>query len=242
MKIGIIGYGRFGKLWTQMMSKFGEVLVHSRKLESGEIKLEAGKKASLGQVVDVDFLFLLVPISAMAEMCRKIKDILPERTIVVDTCSVKIFPIEQMQRELPDGQKIIGTHPLFGPDSVSRMGLKDQKIVTCQVSSSEGELEVLEKMFRDLELEVIRSTADEHDKQMARSHALVHFLGRSFAELGLEDQKIATPDYSSLLRINYLVNNDTWELFMDMQKLNPYAKEMREELMESLKKLNQKII
>ena len=30
MKFGIVGFGRFGKLWAQALSSFGEVLVYDK--------------------------------------------------------------------------------------------------------------------------------------------------------------------------------------------------------------------
>jgi prephenate dehydrogenase len=37
--------------------------------------------------------------------------------LIIDTCSVKERPLEWMLEELPDHVQIVGTHPLFGPDS-----------------------------------------------------------------------------------------------------------------------------
>ena len=76
---------------------------------------------------------------------------------------------------------------------------------------------------------------------MARSQALVHLLGRAFSDLKLEEQEISTPDYESLLRIDHLVTNDTWQLFNDMQVYNPYTPLMRLTLRQSLDMLEEKI-
>ena len=138
-------------------------------------------------------------------------------------------------------QPIIATHPLFGPDSVKRLGIEGQKIVVSPVRVTEEQLNMFEKMFEKMKFKIIHATPEEHDRQMARSQALVHFLGRGLAELDLQDQEISTPDYQSLLRINDLVTNDTLQLFLDMQRFNPYAKEVREELIQALQKLGNNI-
>jgi len=57
----------------------------------------------------------------------------------------------------------------------------------------------------------------------------------------LKKQEIFTPDYESLLKINDLVNNDTWQLFFDMQLYNPYAKKIRKDLLVALKNLDSKL-
>jgi prephenate dehydrogenase len=76
---------------------------------------------------------------------------------------------------------------------------------------------------------------------MAKSQSLVHFFGRALTGLNLRKQNISTPDYDSLLKINDLVNNDTWQLFFDMQLYNPYAKKVRKSLLSALKNLDNKI-
>ena len=87
MRIGIIGYGRFGKLWSEQMKKFGGVFVYDK---------EGGAKKKIGNVLNVDLLFLLVPISEIKNVCREIADKLGKNTIVIDACSVKVKPAEDM--------------------------------------------------------------------------------------------------------------------------------------------------
>ena len=128
MRIGIIGYGRFGKLWAECLADSGqEVLVYEKRVKSKKLKVKSCEFVSLDKVVKVDFLFLLVPISEIENICREIARLLDKNTVVVDACSVKVFPAKIMIKYLPDKQPIIATHPLFGPDSVGRFGLKGQK-------------------------------------------------------------------------------------------------------------------
>lgn len=232
MRIGIIGHGRFGKLWAGQMKKFGKVLVYDK---------ENSVKKKIDDVLNVDLLFLLVPISEIKSVCRQISGKLSVSTIVIDACSVKVKPMNDMLSELSESQPIIATHPLFGPDSVERLGLKGQKIVVSPIRATKKQLFMLESILDNMELKIVHATPEEHDKQMARSQALVHFLGRGLAELNLCKQEVSTPDYQSLLRINDLVNNDTPQLFFDMEIHNPFAKDVRNEFIESLKKLESKI-
>lgn len=243
---GIIGYGRFGRLWVDCLKPFGEVKIYDKKLPA---KSAAPKKASrvpsknfrfvpLREAVKSDLLFLLVPISEIENTCKKIAPLLEPKTVVIDACSVKVAPVASMKKWLPKDQKIIATHPLFGPDSVKRFGLMDQKIVVCNVSAGKKERQMFEKILKKLRLAVIRSTPERHDEQMAKSQALVHFIGRGLTPLDLGPQDIATPDYNTLLRMNDMVRNDTWQLFYDMQNYNPYSKKIRRILLTSLQKLD----
>ncbi len=239
---GIIGYGRFGKLWASCLKPLGEVKVFD-KISSGNSS--ASKKirfVSLPEVARSDLVFLLVPISRIDNICKKIATLLPPETVVIDACSVKAAPVRAMEKLLPKGQPVIATHPLFGPDSVKRFGLKNQKIVVCDVHSSKTQLRNFEKILKELHLKIIHATPEQHDRQMARSQALVHFIGRALADIKLHTQAISTPDYQTLLRMNEMVHNDTWELFYDMQSANPYTKKTRQIFLRSLQKLDHDII
>ncbi len=228
---GIIGFGRFGKLWAQAIEPFGEVKIFDKK----------NKKNSLLDTINCDLVFLLVPISEMQSICKKIAPHLKQNTIVIDACSVKTHPVKMMKKWLPSKQPIIATHPLFGPDSIQKNGLAKQKIVISTIRATKEELEKFESLLKKLHLEILKTTPQEHDKQMAKSQALVHLLGRALAKLHLKPQEISTPDYQTLIQINNMVNNDTWELFYDMQRKNPYAKNIRKALIRALQQFESTI-
>lgn len=231
-KFGIIGFGRFGKLWAHAIEPFGsEVKIFDKK----------NKKNSLADTINCDLLFLLVPISEIESICKKIAPHLKQNTIVIDACSVKTHPVKMMKKWLPPNQAIIATHPLFGPDSIEKNGIAKQKIVISTIRASSKELEKFENLLKKLHLEIIKTTPREHDKQMAKSQALVHLLGRALARLHLKPQEISTPDYQALVQINTMVNNDTWELFYDMQRKNPYAKNIRKALIRALQQFEDTI-
>jgi len=239
MVFGIIGYGRFGRLWADTLAQFGIVHVYDPMIH--HTKHDHVMMTDLDTVCQVDILFILVPISRFERVCNDIVDRLSSHTMVVDACSVKVYPVEIMSRVLPPDQILIATHPLFGPDSVARDGLVGQHIMVYPVRAKQEQYDVIEQLFDAMQLQIIHATPDEHDRQMARSQALVHFLGRGLHALDLEEQVLSTPDYTSLLHIDGLVNNDTWELFYDMQMYNPYASYMRSGLLETLQRLDKEI-
>ncbi len=118
MIFGILGYGRFGKLWDSCLEPYGEVRVFDPK------KDETRRFNTLEEVLTVDFLFILVPIERFESVCKSISKEIPTTTVVVDACSVKVHPAQVMQKVFSKKQPLLGTHPLFGPDSVERLGLK----------------------------------------------------------------------------------------------------------------------
>lgn len=228
---GIIGFGRFGKLWANSLKPLGNVRIADKKTSP----------AALAKTLEVDFLFLLVPISEIKNLCKKIAPQLQPNTVVIDACSVKVLPVQTMKKLLLRKQPIIATHPLFGPDSVKKFGLARQKIVVSNIRATGAQLAAFEKILHKLKLKIIHTTPRHHDQQMAKSQALIHFLGRGLAALKLQKQAISTPDYQALLHMNDMVNNDTRQLFFDMQNCNPYTKKIRHKFLKSLTKLDHEI-
>lgn len=231
MTFGIIGFGRFGKLWARCLKPFGTVRIFDAVI----------RKGSLEKVVDVDMVFLLVPISEIDRVCEMIRPYLRPHTIVLDACSVKAGPVVSMKKMLPRSQPIIATHPLFGPDSVRKNGLEGQRIALCPVRAKTEQVGSVERLLKKMKLVVIRTTPKEHDRQMAKSQALVHFIGRGLSNLHLAPQELATPDYLSLVHMNEMVQHDTWQLFFDMQRLNPEAQHVRSALLSTLQRLDHEI-
>ena len=244
MTIGIIGSGRFAVLWAKMLSSQGEVKLWGRNNEKARKAAdEAGvaQAETLEEVCQCDFVFPSVPISEFENVCKQIASLVRSDSVVVDVCSVKVYPEKVMREAFPDSQPIIATHPLFGPDSVARLGVPGRKVVVCNVNASDEQYQTLLEMFLSLELRVIESTCEQHDRDMARSHALIHFIGRGLEGVGVDEQEIETPDYEAFLRLKNLVVNDTWQLFFDMQTYNPYARLQRNLLLTHLQDIERKI-
>jgi prephenate dehydrogenase len=244
MTFGIIGSGRFGALWAHILSSQGDVILWGRNPERAARAAEsAGVRcaSSLEEVAQCDVVFISVPISEFEGMCHQIAPLVRKDTVVADVCSVKVYPVSVMKKVFPESQPIIATHPLFGPDSAARLGVPGLKLVVCNVRASEHTYGALLEVFLSIGLRVIETTPEAHDRDMARSQALIHFIGRGIAGVGLAEQEIETPDYESFLRLQKMVVNDTWQLFFDMQTYNPYAKLQRQTLLAHPQELERKL-
>ena len=81
---------------------------------------------------------------------------------------------------------------------------------------------------------IYETTPEEHDRQIADSLALTHYIGRSLKAFGAQALDIDTEGYQRLLHILGVVENDTWQLFEDMNRYNPYAADRRESFRQAL--------
>ena len=149
--------------------------------------------------------------------------------------NLKVDPVNQMVKYLPKSVEIIGTHPMFGPDS-GKNGVKDLPLVFCPIRLCESNESFWRKYFLDLGLKIIDLTPDEHDLEAAYTQGITHFLGRILNDMELKDSKIATLGYQKLLDIIEQTCNDPYQLFIDLQMRNPHTNEMRNRLSDSFSK------
>jgi prephenate dehydrogenase len=71
--------------------------------------------------------------------------------------------------------------------------------------------------------------------------ALVHFIGRGLGAMEVGVQEITTMGFERLLKVEETVENDTWQLFEDINKYNPYTKDVRLKLINKLQEINEKL-
>jgi prephenate dehydrogenase len=234
--IGILGLGRFGRMiYDHLQHRQPRIWTRTESRLRG---LDGA--SSFEEAVSSDIVILSVPISAMEENCRRIAPLLRPGQTVIDVCSVKVGPVRIMAECLPDHVQILGTHPLFGPDS-GKNGIEGLKIVLCPVRIDPGLLERVRQELVSLGLRVIESTPEEHDREAARTQAIFHLLARAMGRLGWGDDEIATPGPEAFFRQVTTLQNDSFQLFVDMQRDNPYASAAREEFLEALASLHREL-
>ena len=238
--IGIIGFGRFGKLTARYLAEEFDVAVYHRTDKSMEINRTGARAASLETVCRQDIVIPCVPICVLQEVLKDITPLLKPDTLIVDVCSVKEYPVRLMTDILPDTVSILATHPMFGPDSASD-SLEGRKICLCKVRIAEKKYQNIKVYLESKELVVIEATPQEHDEQIATSLSLTHFIGRTLSEYGARQLDIDTEGYKRLLHILEVVERDTWQLFLDMHHYNPYAKEKRVAFMEVMSEINARL-
>lgn len=190
-------------------------------------------------VTSAEYLFFAVPISSLEALCEQITTFVRAHHVLVDLCSVKEYPVQLLLKFFPQNE-IIGTHPLFGPDSTTD-GLTGRQIVLSPQHEHSRAYIYLENVFRRASLQILRMTPEEHDRQMAWTLCLTQFIGRALGTLPLPQNGIGTKGYFDLLDIVTRANADTKQLYLDMNRFNKYAGQMRSLVAESFTNLNQSV-
>jgi prephenate dehydrogenase len=236
-QVAVIGFGRFGQLWSSMLGEDFTVVVHDRDEDAAGKIAEAGlTSVPLRDALACEVIFYCVPISefepTIIAHCDEFKKMDGSRTLI-DVLSVKLHAKDVFDRHLPDTYQAMLTHPMFGPDSVAAGGLRGQSIVLDSYRMQPDAFAAWKKYFEDKGLAVVRMTADEHDRLAAESQGVTHFMGRTLERFGFAPTPIDTLGTKQLREVASQVSNDTWQLFVDLQTLNPHTRDMRVRLSEA---------
>jgi prephenate dehydrogenase len=226
MKLGIIGYGRMGRLLTRYLAQDFHVSVYDPHVDTEPARSHGANPVDFAEICRQPAILPLVPISAFEGVIQSIAPHLQPGTLLIDACSVKMKPVAAMQQYLPPEVHILGTHPMFGPDSAADT-LFGGKIVLCPVRIPDQRYREIFTYLEKHGLKVIEATPEEHDEQISASLFLAHFVGRTLIEAEAGPVEIDTKGYRRLMKILLTVENDSWQLFEDMYHYNPFAPQMR---------------
>ena len=233
-KIGIIGFGRFGKILAEILSIENKIFIHDPKGINGDYD-----RLTLSEIAKYEILFIAVPIREFENVIKSIQKLNLQNTTIIDVCSVKIHPVQLMEKYLPKNVGIIATHPMFGPDSYSPF--RELKMVMHPVRDIYNQFDKLKQTFEKKSISIVEMTPDTHDREAAMSQGITHFIGRVLSESGISSTQINTLGFNELLSVIEQTCNDSWDLFKDLQNYNPYTIGMIEKLEEGIKMVRTQI-
>jgi prephenate dehydrogenase len=238
-EIGIIGFGQFGQFMAQHLAPFFDVTVFDNAELKNEVENAGVKWSDFETVAAKPIVIFAVPLDSFESVLNRSVPFLKTDAMCFDVCSVKMKPLELMRSILPETVEIIGTHPLFGPQS-GRESIENLRIAFCPVRTNKNE-QIKQFLADELKLQVFEKSPEEHDREMAHVQALTHFVARALDELHVIDSELATVSYEELMKAARLVSEDSWELFQTIQQGNPFADTKRKAFIEKLIELENRV-
>lgn len=231
-KVGVIGYGSFGKLLhTRLIpGRVEDALIYDPRLTSRQLSPEKGArvvKAMEELVEEATIIFPAVPINTFPSVIRKIAPHTLEGSMVVDVCSVKEYPARVMKDELSDKTEIISTHPMFGPNSVaSKNGdLTGMNFVIWNTRVNKETYDQAKDHFSSLGVNIIEMDPVEHDKKAAQSQFFAQTVRYLANQLDLKPAEKEKTKISSLFDSIGLMGSDT-QIYLDMISYNRFCGDM----------------
>ena len=225
--VGLFGLGAFGRLIAPYLARHFELCAFDPSAEAVAWGQENGvTMRPAAEVAACACVVLGPPVPRMAEAIALIKPHLREGALVMDVGSVKYTIAQMMEAELPAFVDIVCTHPLFGPQS-GKNGIKGLKIAVCPVRGTERARKVAAFLTEAFGLEVIETTAEAHDREMAMVQGLTHMVAKVLLEMEPLPKTMTTKSYERLMESVDMLRYDSMELFLAIERDNPFAKDVR---------------
>lgn len=225
--IAIIGAGKFGAALHRLLTRYApDVPVLVIDLLPGGDRLPDLPRLSRCEVV-----IPAVPISAFASVLGQIAPHLRKDALVIDVCTVKHYPTEQMIQLLPASVDLISSHPLFGPESLASAGwnLAGLNLVLWPTRIPRARFDALLDALRPTGLNLIELSPEEHDRILADSQFLSLLVGNLLTRLDIRSTAMNTRSFDELLDVRATTAND-FAILRDVFRYNPYCAPVLERL------------
>lgn len=224
--LGLFGLGAFGQLIVRHLTPYFDIYAYD---PSPQAKAFARRHnvtlTTLEQAAACRFVVLATPIRTLKELAKTIAPHVRKHALVIDVGSVKVKPARWLQEALAPTTSILCTHPLFGPQS-ARKGINGLEIVVCPVRVRHLR-PIVRFLEKTLDLKVSVATPEEHDKALAAVQGLTHLIAKVLSGLEPLPEAHTTRSYDLLMQGVRLVQGDSDELFLSIERDNPFAVDVR---------------
>lgn len=218
--LGLIGYGAFGRLAYPLLAADFDVVVHDCAPSPA---LDKVRHATLAEAAAADIVVLAVPVKATGAVAHAMASHVRPGALILDVGSVKCLPAHVLAAALPAHAAIVGTHPLFGPQSFARGGAA-RTVVLCPVRGERaGEVR---RWLRARGFAVVVTTPEAHDRDMALAQGMTHMVARLVARM-VASPRMTTPSFDLLRAAADMVSGDSPAVFDAILKDNPFAGEVQ---------------
>merc|ERR1711871_407867 len=248
LKIGIIGFGKFGQFLAKTFVKNHEVYCVDKD-DMSNVAKEIGcdyyplYDLSAFNQVDCDIIIFSVSIISFEEVLRSFpKDFLRGK-LIVDVLSVKTHAKEVMLSVLPDECDILCTHPMFGPES-GKYGwhglpflFERVRVAQSNVNRCEQFLDIWQKE----RCKMIEMTCELHDEFAANSQFITHLVGRILWQQNLTPTPIDTRGFQTVLNLVDNTCKDSFDLFFGLYYYNKYAVSQLQNIREALSRVERQL-
>ena len=236
---GLIGVGAFGALAAKHLAPHFDLVLHDAVDVSDIARAVGARVGDLKTAAQCDIVMLAVPVQKLNVVLADIAPLLKPDALVIDVASVKIKPVAAMLKILPPGVAIVGTHPLFGPQS-GKDGIKGLNIAVCDVRGGRGAA-VARFCIDKLGLNAPLVTPEEHDREAAYVQGLTHMLAKIVVGLNLPEMRFPTRTYELMQQMVEMVRYDSDDLFRAIERENPFSIEAKQAFFTAARRLEEKL-
>jgi prephenate dehydrogenase len=194
--LGLIGFGAFGRLIARHLSDRFEILACDPAAidDMGVVSL-----TDLATAAACPIVILAVPVEAMQATVAAIAPHVLSDAVVIDVGSVKVLPARLMAEGLPRGVRIVGCHPLFGPQS-GKDGIEGLRIAVCPINDDPTARRVAAFCRAVLGLKVFLVSPEDHDREAAVVQGLTHLIARVLLAMEPLPTRMTTASFERIMQ------------------------------------------
>lgn len=232
MHVAIFGYGRFGRALGELAAASGHGVSAIDPHSSIPNELAAAPSDAIAKA---DIVVLAMPVDAIESALAQLSPLFRVEQLVMDVGSVKVLPSQLLEKNLGARIPFAATHPLFGPTSLA-LGERPLRVIVCPNDLHPTAVKQARSFYESLGCEVLEQRADDHDRAMARTHALTFFLAKGVLDAfgSAPAPTFAPASFQGIARAIESVRADAGHLFRTLQIDNPFAADSRRAILDAL--------
>ena len=219
MKVSFVGIGLMNRSLSLVLQRLHPDVVLSgisRKTTTLNRAVELGlihEIGSINQLQDADYVFVSVPVAAIATLLPQVLDAVGENTLVMDFGSTKTAICEAVKNH-PKREQFLAAHPIAGtefsgPDAAIPNLYDGKTIMLCEVAKTRSDLLArATTLLQKLNMTVRHMDPVAHDRHIAYvshlSHITSFMLGKTVLEKETDEQNIfdmAGSGFASTVRL-----------------------------------------
>lgn len=181
MKILILGAGKMGSFFCDLLSFDHEVAVYDLRPEKLRFTFNAQRFSSLDEIdgFEPQLVINASTVKYTLDAFRQVLPHLPKACIISDIASVKTG--------LPEfyascGHPYVSTHPMFGPTFASLSNLSNENAIIISEGDYLGKV-FFRDLYSRLRLNIVEYTFEEHDETIAYSLSIPFAATLAFASV-----------------------------------------------------------
>lgn len=230
MRIGIIGYGKMGRMFAREFNKRHEVGVYSKHAGDCEFRLFGS----------IEELFKWADVIIVAKSLKETPQILETLARLSEGSEGRvIFDISTFKRDVigvykrfPESVRVCSVHPMFGPGAE---GFGGRRFIVVPVKGREEEVNPVVNLLKEFKAEILVADAKTHDEMMTVVIGIPYLIGISFLSFVSEfdgAEKFGGTSFEYLTTYAKAVLNDSPDF---IEEVLEFSKNRIEEFLEFAK-------
>ena len=233
MKILILGAGKMGAFFTDLLSFEHEVAVYDIDAKKLRFMYNTLRFTSVDEIdsFEPELVINAVSLKYTLKVFDEIIPHLPKTCILSDISSVKTGFKDYYEST---GMRYVSTHPMFGPTFANLGKLSSENAIIINEGDFMGRC-FFKELYNRLELHICEYTFEEHDKTVAYSLSIPFISTFAFAAV-MKHQDAPGTTFKRHMKIAQGVLSEDHTLLREIL-FNPYTKDQVEQIRNEKKEI-----